>query len=257
MSTNSNEQGLVKSAARVLSLLEFFDEVKREASVAEVADRHGWPHSSTSVLMRSLVTLGYLHYDASSRTYMPSMRVALLGDWLKVTPFLHGELNNLLRHLNESTGETIVLAAQNGLHAQYVRVVQGTNVVRMHLHIGSRRPMLNSGTGRMLLTAMDDAAIRKLIRRHNALKEAPGPLEEEAVFKRLAEDRQRGYALSMHQVTAYSGVIAMLLPAVEGGAPLAIGIATLSQQLVDREAQYAQVLRDSIHQFMTGTEETP
>jgi DNA-binding IclR family transcriptional regulator len=256
MPATPNEQGLVKSAARVLSLLEFFDEIKGEASVAEVADRHGWPHSSTSVLMRSLVTLGYLHYDTSSRTYMPSMRVALLGDWLKVTPFLYGELMQLLRHLNESTGETIVLAAQNGLHAQYMRVLQGTNVVRMHLHIGARRPMLNSGTGRMLLTAMDDASIRKLVRRHNALKEPPYPIEEAAVFKRLEEDRQRGYALSMHQVTQYSGIISMSLPVAEGERPLAIGIATLSQQLVDREEHYAQMLRDAINRFMNGTEET-
>jgi DNA-binding IclR family transcriptional regulator len=251
-----NEQGVVKSAARVLSLLEFFDDIKCEASVAEVADRHGWPHSSTSVLMRSLVTLGYLHYDAGSRTYMPSMRVALLGDWLKVTPFLHGELTQLLRYLNESTGETIVLAAQNGLHVQYMRVLQGTNVVRMHLHIGARRPMLNSGTGRMLLTTMDDASVRKLIRKHNALKEAPSPIDAEQVFKRLEEDRKRGYALSMHQVTPYSGIIAMRLPAVEGARPLAIGIATLSQQLIDREAHYAQVLRDSITRFMTSEEDT-
>lgn len=255
MSTAATEQGLVKSAARVLSLLEFFDEVKREASVAEVADRHAWPHSSTSVLMRSLVTLGYLHYDASSRTYVPSMRVALLGDWLAVTAFVHGELTQLLRHLNETTGETIVLAAQNGLHAQYMRVLQGTNVVRMHLHIGSRRPMLNSGTGRMLLTAMDDAAIRRLIRRHNALEEPPSPIAEEEVFRRLDEDRKRGYALSMHQVTPYSGIIAMRLPAVEGGRPLAIGIATLSQQLVDREDHYAQALRDSVNRFMTDPKE--
>jgi len=251
---NINEQGLVKSAARVLSLLEFFDEIKREASVAEVASQHQWPHSSTSVLMRSLVTLGYLHYNASSRTYMPSVRVALLGDWLKVTPFLHGELMQLLRSLNESTGETIVLAAQNGLHAQYMRVLQGTNVVRMHLHIGARRPMLNSGAGRMLLTSMNDISIRRLIRKHNALKEHPSPIDEETVFRRLNEDRRRGYALSMHQVTPYSGVIATLLPAVEDAQPLAIGIAALSQQLVDRENHYAQVLRDSINRFLSYTE---
>lgn len=248
-------QGLVKSAARVLSLLEFFDEVKREASVAEVADNRGWPHSSTSVLMRSLVTLGYLHYDPSHRTYVPSMRVALLGDWLQASPFVHGELTQLLRHLNESTGETIVLAAQNGLHAQYLRVLQGTNVVRMHLHIGARRPMLNSGTGRVLLTTMDDATIQRLVRKHNALKEPPAPLEADFVFARLAEDRARGYALSMHQVTPYSGVIAVALPTLQAGRPLAVGIATLSQQLVDREHEYVRVLREAISRFMTDTED--
>ena len=76
------ENSVVKSAARVIQIFEFFDTVRRECPVAEVADHYGWPHSSTSVLMRSLVTLGYLHYDSRRRTYLPSMRVAPLGDWV-------------------------------------------------------------------------------------------------------------------------------------------------------------------------------
>ena len=60
---------VVKSAARVIHVLEYFDDVRRAVSVSEIAEHHDWPVSSTSVLMRSLVTLGYLDYEAGTRTY--------------------------------------------------------------------------------------------------------------------------------------------------------------------------------------------
>src|SRR5690349_21704846 len=73
---------VVKSAGRVLEILEFFDEIRREASEAEIAHKLAYPQSSTSALLKSLTRLGYLDYDAASRTYLPSPRVALLGTWL-------------------------------------------------------------------------------------------------------------------------------------------------------------------------------
>src|SRR3954467_12300537 len=77
---------LVKSAGRVLQVLEFFDEVQREARVQEIAERLSFPQSSTSVLLKCLVQLGYLDYDANSRSFLPSPRVALLGTWLDKGP---------------------------------------------------------------------------------------------------------------------------------------------------------------------------
>jgi IclR family acetate operon transcriptional repressor len=242
------KQNPVKSAVRVLHVLEFFDQARRRASVAEVAEHHGWPHSSTSVLMRSLVGMGYLDYDVGTRTYLPSMRVALLGDWLQSTAFPNAELLQLLEHLNQETGETIVLAAQNGLHAQYLRVLQGTNVLRMHLHIGALRPLLNSGTGRMLITTMDDATIKNLAKKHNA-QFPDKPLNANEVLARLAVDREKGYAMSIHQVTPYSGVIATLLPTGPGQKPIAIGVAGLSQKLISEEERYVAAMRQAIRRY--------
>ena len=96
-----SQRKVVKSAARVIQTLEFFDEKKCALSVAEIAAQHGWPHSSTSALMASLVTLGYLHYDATRRTYLPTMRVALLGDWVQDDSFKDGQLMRLMHHLRD------------------------------------------------------------------------------------------------------------------------------------------------------------
>ena len=54
----------VKSARRVFEFLEYFARVQRAVSVAELAAHHAYPNSSVSALMRSMVTLGYLSYDA-------------------------------------------------------------------------------------------------------------------------------------------------------------------------------------------------
>lgn len=246
------ENSVVKSAARVIQIFEFFDTVRRDSTVAEVADHFGWPHSSTSVLMRSLVTLGYLHYDPKARSYIPSMRVALLGDWINNAMLIHGRVTDLLEGLNRETGETIVLAAQNGLHSQYLRVIQGTNTLRMHLQIGTLRPLLGSGTGRMLLTRMDDAAIAKLAQKYNANADESARVAIPALLEQVARDREQGYAVSMNQVTPHATLIAMLLPAGPAERALAIGVAGLTDRLIANEDHYVRAMRERVAALMAA-----
>jgi len=75
-------ENVVKSAARVLEVFEYFAGRKTPATVGEVCSALGYPQSSTSVLLKSLLTLGYLSYDQSSRRYAPSVKVASLSEWI-------------------------------------------------------------------------------------------------------------------------------------------------------------------------------
>ena len=72
-------QDVVKSAARVLEVCEFFASRRMPATVRDICHGLGYPQSSTSVLLKSLHTLGYLAYDAAARCYIPASRVTLLG----------------------------------------------------------------------------------------------------------------------------------------------------------------------------------
>lgn len=251
------ERKVVKSAARVLQLLEHFDDERRPMAVAEIAAHHDWPASSTSALMSSLVTLGYLEYDPGKRVYRPSVRVALLGDWIHRDLLKEGQLARLMEHLNEATGETIVLAAQNGLESQYLRVLQGTNALRLHLHIGTERPLFGSGTGSMLLSAMDAAAVRKLARRFNATVPQGKRVDIDEVLVNLAKDRARGYSVSLNQVTMHSGLIAMLLPAAHGEQSLALGISGLTVRLLEHEQKYVRLVRKAMTKFLSIEYDSP
>lgn len=241
---------VVKSAARVIQVLELFDELRRPLSVAEIAAHHGWPASSTSALVGSLVTLGYLEYEPGKRVYRPSVRVALLGDWIQSNLLKEGQLTLLMEHLNEVTGETIVLAAQNGLHAQYLRVIQGTKALRVHLAIGTFRSLFGSGTGSMLLSRMSATTIRSLARRWNASAPPAQRVDVEAVLERVAQDKARGYSLSLNQVTPSGGLIGMVLPTAPAERTLVLGISGYSARLQENEQHYVKLMRKGMKEFL-------
>lgn len=81
------ETGVVKSAIRTLEILEYFDEVQQPPNIVAVATALDYPQSSTTALLRSLTTMGYLHYNSRKRTYVPTDRVPFLGSWINPALF--------------------------------------------------------------------------------------------------------------------------------------------------------------------------
>src|SRR5690606_35115741 len=89
MGTQPVSVELSRSIKRTLEVLEFFDAEHPAVSVSEISRALGYPQSSTSILLKSLMELGYLHYDKVTRTYRPTARVALLGR--NVQSYLFGD----------------------------------------------------------------------------------------------------------------------------------------------------------------------
>jgi len=127
----------VKSAKRALEILEVFGRHKRPLALKEVLDELGYPTSSGSALMKSLVALGYLDYDRERRTYFPTMRITVLGAWVPGVLFGDGPLLETLEDLHRATGETIVLAVQSDLHAQYVHVLPSPEPLQLRAPPGA------------------------------------------------------------------------------------------------------------------------
>jgi DNA-binding IclR family transcriptional regulator len=237
---------VVKSADRVLKVLEFFDDVQRPARAGEIARRLKMPQSSASVLLRSLVTLGYLNCEADNRRYLPSPRVALLGSWLGTGPARGGRLASLLQALSSATGDTIILAARNGLHAQYLHVVPARSALRFHVPQGTRRLLVRSATGYALLAASADPdEISSLVRRTNAEIGGKSLVTVTDVLEAVKAVRETGYALSRALVTPGAGSIAMPLPAEMDGVarPLAIANSGLLSDIDARQNMIIEAMR--------------
>ena len=79
----------VKSAARTLEVFELFSERRCPLRLHDIHSALDYPQSSTTNLLKSMVMLGYLSYSRVTRTYLPTNRVALLGNWLP--SFLYGQ----------------------------------------------------------------------------------------------------------------------------------------------------------------------
>ena len=57
---------VIKTAKRLFEILEYFDEMQRPLSLKEVALRFGYPVSSASAVLKSMVVLGYVDFDRYS-----------------------------------------------------------------------------------------------------------------------------------------------------------------------------------------------
>src|SRR4051812_48214643 len=119
-------QDIVKSADRTLRLLEFFAGVKRAATASEIQAALEIPQSSTSLLLHSLVNLGYLEFLRRGRMYRPTQRVRALGVWLAPDSSLNQILEKL-EELRKRTRETVLVARRDGPQAHYIRILLSEN----------------------------------------------------------------------------------------------------------------------------------
>lgn len=233
----------VKSAARVLDILEFFAETRAPAAVMDVAKALGYPQSSTSALLKSLGSLGYLDYDCDARTYVPNLRVALLGAWLQDGAYRDEALVKRLERIQAATGETVLLGLRNGIDAQYVLILEADRTIRFHMRVGTRRPLTRSAVGMVLLAREPDAEVRRIIRRLNA-ERPEHRVDERAFLDRIADIRVRGVAETRGEMTPGAGVLAMLLPEAPGGAPMAVGVGGPLERLdATKRAEILGVMR--------------
>lgn len=241
-------QGVVKSAGRVLRILEYFDEIQRVANIVEISQMLKLPQSSTSALLRSMVAMGYLHFDRAARTYWPSCRVALLGNWINSPLFMGGVVLRCMDELQQRTGDAVMLAMQHDVWSQYIHVLQATSLARLHVTRGALRPLGASGTGFALLSAMPDAEIRQTVHRINA--EARGGkgtgVAPEQLMSTVEEVRRSGYAFTIDLVTPGAGILAMVLPVADGRNPLVVGIGGISEVLKKRKTELIKVMRDTL-----------
>ena len=65
---------IVRQAAYLLDIFEYFARTRKPATLAEVADHFGWPRSSTFNLLNTLAEKGYLYEPRQRAGYYPTPR---------------------------------------------------------------------------------------------------------------------------------------------------------------------------------------
>jgi DNA-binding IclR family transcriptional regulator len=237
-------QTAVKSAVRAFAVLELFELLRRPLALKEVSSELGYPTSSTSVLLKSLLDIGYLDYDRERRTYLPTMRLGMLGQWVQDSLFGDSQLLEAMEWLHQRTGEAVILAAQTDLHVQYLHILYSGRPLEFRALPGLRRSLGRSGLGWALLAVKPDHEIEQLRRKINAHTEEK--LDREDLTARIAEVRMQGYSFSRHTISDGVGLLAMALPRAGFGRVFAFGVAGNVSGLERKEAEIVAYLRSAI-----------
>ena len=241
---------VVKSAARVLEIFEMFDELRRPVTINEVAAHLGYPHSSSAALLKSLDSLGYLEYEPDERTFFPSVRISMLGNWVENESLPVRAVQRLMQDLLQSTGCTVITAIRAGVYCQYIKVMQGTAAIRYHVNSGTRRLLHESTLGRILIAQMDHDQGRDLfmqsIRRSDLMLPADAVDE---LYGEISRIRQQGFACNTGLIVPNATLLGVPLTFDRRGRPVAIGIAAPSDQIVPRRDEFVKQLRNHTADF--------
>lgn len=235
----------VKSAVRVLEVLDFFRQHRRPASLKEIAERLNYPPSSATVLLKNLTDLGYLSYERGAREYFPTLRVAALGDWINHELFGRGEIFELMQDLHIASGETVSIALQNDIYVQYIRVIQSTHPLRFYTEEGSQRPLTQSVTGWLILSTHSDAMVEKLVRRANIATPDSRDRQPLALMQeRVAQARSAGVLYSENIPLAGGATVATLLPVKVQGKAVVLGLGGAIDRIRTHKERYVRLLRE-------------
>ncbi len=239
-------QDLVKSAARALDILEVFARERKRMNSAQLGAALGYPKSSLSVLIKSLVVQGYLSNSGSDQDYFPTLKLARLGDWVPAALLGSESLLPMLSKLRDETGETVTLTIAADLHMRCLHALLGTHPISLQVEEGVSFPMIGTAIGTMYLATQDDKAVAAIIDRWG--KQHPD--QPASLYKELRDDivvaRSNNVACAFDIVLPDTGAIAMPLRTQHGAEPMIVAVAGLNHRIHKAEAKIIKTMRQLI-----------
>lgn len=203
----------VKSAQRVLEVLEAFRRRQEPMTAKAVAEALGYPLSSTSILLRAMSGLGYLAVDRIDRSYFPTKRVAELGGWILDSRVVDPALVALAKTVHAKLGDSITLSIPVGHEIEFIFVRLAKHPIGLSIQVGARLPLCQSVSGFGWLMTCPTEDVRRILDHHNQVSGRTNHVVPGQLLALLKRARERGYAA--------------------GAAPLFPGFATVSVPLID------------------------
>lgn len=233
----------VKSAERALAILDLFARERRPLHAKAIQTALDYPASSTIGLLKTLMRAGHLRFDRRTKLYVPTLRVVLLGDWIRETPLGSDRLRRALDRVVARTGETAFLSTPNDVAMQVTLIVRGPQPITLNVAPGATVPMPTSAVGQAFLATRPDRELAALLRRIR--RESPSLADGEIATLRAQLDlvRRRGWAAA-YEVLPGVGAVATALPAAPDEAVSVICVGGPSARIAARERELARVLRD-------------
>ncbi|MDF2462288.1 MAG: transcriptional regulator (iclr family) protein [Ramlibacter sp.] len=206
--TRTNE---VKSAARILDLLELLSLVSDPIRLTDIALRLDLPKSSAFALLNTLAGRGYV--DANGDGYVLSPRYRQ-GAWVGgEVGLIRRAAEPVMGALSAETGESCFLAvAAPDWQIQYIDKAVTENPLRYDISLPMLRPAHSTSVGLVLLADLSDDVLRRYLASSRIQKvTAKTVTDPELLLHTIQRVRDSGFAMiSDSSVIGASGVSAAI-----------------------------------------------
>lgn len=188
-----DSENFVRAFARGLEVVDAIGRGGGRQTVATVAEAAALPRSVVKRLLSTLDALGYAATDG--KHYWLTPKVLKLGmSYLYSLPYWrHAQL--ALEELRTQTGESTSMAVLDDHDIVYTVRIPAKRVLASSLTIGDRVPAHTVSMGRVLLSALDDPALKKYLETATLHRFTPRTEVSRPKLRRaILQAREDGYA---------------------------------------------------------------
>src|SRR6185295_4865360 len=235
----------VTSVERALSILELLASRNHGLSTSEISRVAKVPKSSTSYLLRTLVSRGYVRRDPETGQHTLGIRVLSLGGQAMQGMALREVAIPHLRNIVDRTRLGAHLAILDHGDAVYIEKVESPGFIKMDIWVGRRVAPQLTAIGKALICHLEPQVVQEITARHRVTPASSKTIQKlPRLLEELALTRRRGYAVDDEEHAVGVRCVAAPVFAASGDVVAALGISgTVSQLNDDHLASVGNIIR--------------
>ncbi|MEV6171762.1 IclR family transcriptional regulator [Streptomyces sp. NPDC051954] len=241
----------VKSAARVLEVLELLGADGAKLSLAELAGAMRVPKSSLHAVLRTMEARGWVDVDTRGTRYGLGLKALMTG-----TAYLEGDdvvsiAGPVLDALAEETGEAVHLTRLSGADVVHLAKRESRHALRMYTPVGHRVPAHATAPGKAMLAQFEPGEVDRRLSWPLARITPDTVTDPGELAAQLAEARLRGWAQDDGESSPGVRGVAVALGTDEQGGD-AISCSAPSSRMDDRRTEeVALAVTEAAHSLRT------
>lgn len=244
----------VKSADRVLTILETLAASPRRPSLSELARALDIPVSSLHSILRTMQHRMWLEADETGTRFGIGVQALLVGSAYVRTDDVVAHAEPVLDWLSEHSGETVHYGRLDEAHIVYLAKRESRYQLRIYSAVGRRIPAHAAALGKAILAEYPNEQVAAMLPQPLPALTARTRTDLAALYRDLARARRLGYATETEESDTGLGCIAVAVPGhqpVRDAISLAVPTARLNR---DRTTELAALLlsaRDMLRDRLT------
>lgn len=244
-----------RSVEKAFASLEAFGGERRALSLAELAASVGMTTSSAQRCTHTLVRLGFLRRDPRMQRWVLTLRALTLAHAYLAGHELLEQATTHLIELNQASGESVSMSEPDASDMVFIARFPSLKRFYIHMPVGRRLPMYCTASGRAYLSALPPVLAQRMLRRAELRPLTPYTLTDaNAIWRRIEEAREAGYAWSEQECYRGDLTIAAAVLGIDGQPVAAVNISapTSRWRLGELRSKLAPLLLQTVRAASPG-----
>jgi len=221
----SGESGRIQSLIRAAAILDAVARRPEGISLAQLSAEVGLHNSTAFHLIQTLVNLDFLTQGPDNRQYRMGSRIFALAAGALNDNTLLALATPLLERLSAETGDAAHLAVRSRHEIIVIARTAASGLLQLAGHPGATRPAHATAIGKLLLAAMPDEDLERLLETLPLPRLTPNTITDMPSLRReLDEVRRTGIAHDNCELDADVRCIAVAVRDFAGRCVAAMGI---------------------------------